>query len=46
MARQESLFDRAPATPTTRQIATLVQQGGIQALVNAELRADAAAIRR
>jgi DNA repair photolyase len=34
------LFDLAPATPTTRQIADLIREGGTDALVDAMPRAD------
>ncbi len=39
---QGSLFDRTPIRPTTRQIATLVKAGGVDALPDAVRRADEA----
>src|SRR5262245_2123554 len=42
MARFPVLFDLGPGHPTTRDVATVVKQGGVDALSEAERRADQA----
>ena len=42
MRRLPVLFELGPERPTTRDVATVVKQGGVDALTEAERRADQA----